>query len=270
MTVVTISRGSYSMGKVVADKLAARLKYSCVSREVLLRASDRFNIPEIALEHAIKDAPSLLDRITGGKQSYLAYAQSALAQHVQKDDVVYHGLAGHLLLRHVGHVVKVRVVADQHTRVEIVRKRDGLSAEAAEAMIVRLDNERRKWTRSLYHLDPWDPTLYDMLLNVSRFGVDGVVAMIARAVEMKQFHATKDSQRQMDDLVIACRVKAGVVDHFHDVRVASHNGNVLVYCAAGDRHALKVKRAAQSAAKELEGVNNIEVHAGVPAPEEAV
>ena len=258
------------MGMAVAEKLAERLKYQCVSREILLRASDRYNIPEIALEHAIHDAPSLLDRLTGGKHSYLAYAQCALARHAQQDNLVYHGLAGHLLLRNVGHVVKVRVVADRHTRVEMVRQRDGLSEKAADALITRLDTQRRKWSRSLYNLDPWDPTLYDMLLNVSRFGVGGVVEMIAGAVEMKQFKATKDSQRQMDDLLLACQVKAAVVDEFHEVRVSSHNGNVLVYCAAGDRHGHKVKRSAQSASKELPGVNNIEVHAGVAPPAGAV
>lgn len=258
------------MGKAVAVELAERLEYECVSREVLLQASDRFNIPEMALEHAIKDAPSLLDRFTGGRPSYLAYAQSTLARHVQGDDVVYHGLAGHLLLRNVGHVLKIRVVADRRSRIEVVRKRDGVSAKAADALITRLDNQRRKWTRSLYGLDPWDPTLYDMLLNVSRFDVGGVVDMIVRAAEMKQFATTKDSQRQMDDLVLATHVKAALVEDFHEVRVSSHNGNVLVYCAPGDRHAQKVKRATRAACKKLAGVNNIEVHAGVTPPEEVV
>ena len=52
MSIVTISRGSYSKGKDVAEKLAQKLQYDCVSREILLEASEEFNIPEISLVRA--------------------------------------------------------------------------------------------------------------------------------------------------------------------------------------------------------------------------
>ncbi|MEE4263965.1 MAG: cytidylate kinase family protein [Desulfobacteraceae bacterium] len=46
MAVITISRGSYSKGKEVADKVAAWLGFRCLclGREVLLDASERRNI----------------------------------------------------------------------------------------------------------------------------------------------------------------------------------------------------------------------------------
>lgn len=46
MAIITISRGSYHRGREVAETLAARLGYECVSREILLEASNEFNIPE--------------------------------------------------------------------------------------------------------------------------------------------------------------------------------------------------------------------------------
>lgn len=36
MAIITISRGSYSRGKEVAEKLASKLNYECVSREIIL------------------------------------------------------------------------------------------------------------------------------------------------------------------------------------------------------------------------------------------
>ncbi|MGB9436525.1 MAG: cytidylate kinase family protein [Desulfobacterales bacterium] len=35
MGVITISRGSYSKGKEIAEKLAQQLGYECVSRDIL-------------------------------------------------------------------------------------------------------------------------------------------------------------------------------------------------------------------------------------------
>jgi hypothetical protein len=45
MAIITISRGSYSRGKEVAEALADKLGYGCVSRDILLEASKEFHIP---------------------------------------------------------------------------------------------------------------------------------------------------------------------------------------------------------------------------------
>ncbi len=84
MSIVTISRGSYSHGKEVAEKLAQRLGYECLSREVILRASEHFNVPEIKLARAIHDAPSIFDRLTYGKERYIAYIREALLHHLSR------------------------------------------------------------------------------------------------------------------------------------------------------------------------------------------
>ncbi len=55
MSVITISRGSYSKGKEIAEKLAQNLGYECISRDILLEASETFKIPEVNL--AQKNAP---------------------------------------------------------------------------------------------------------------------------------------------------------------------------------------------------------------------
>jgi len=67
MSIITISRGSYNRGKEVAEKLAQKLDYQCISREILLEASKEYNVPEIRLIRTIRDAPSILERLTHKK-----------------------------------------------------------------------------------------------------------------------------------------------------------------------------------------------------------
>ena len=55
MSIITVSRGSYSQGSTIATGLAARLGYGCIGREVLIEASKEFNIPEIKLVRAIEN-----------------------------------------------------------------------------------------------------------------------------------------------------------------------------------------------------------------------
>src|SRR5512136_871724 len=118
MSIITISRGSYYRGREVAEKLAQKLGYECLSRDILLEASEEFNVPEIKLIRAIKDAPSILERLTHQKEKYVTYIRAALLKHVQKDNVVYHGLFGHFFLQDISHVLKVRIVGDLEDRVE--------------------------------------------------------------------------------------------------------------------------------------------------------
>ena len=72
MAIVSISWGSSSRGVVVAEKAAAALGYACVGRDVLLQASEIYNVPEMTLTQAIDDPPSVFDRISGGPRRYIA------------------------------------------------------------------------------------------------------------------------------------------------------------------------------------------------------
>mgnify|MGYP001824751486 CR=1 FL=1 len=117
MSIITINRGSYSRGKEVAEKLALKLGSECISRDILLEASDEFNIPELKLIRAIHDAPSLLDRLYVGKERYIASVRKEILGHFKKDNVIYHGLAGHFFVKGISHVIKVRIIADMEDRV---------------------------------------------------------------------------------------------------------------------------------------------------------
>lgn len=69
MSIIAVSRGSFTRGSAVARLVAKNLGYRCVAREVLLEASSRFNIPEAKLVRAVAGSLSFLDRITGGRHT---------------------------------------------------------------------------------------------------------------------------------------------------------------------------------------------------------
>ena len=208
MPIITISRGSYSRGRDVAEKLARDLGYECVSREIILEASEQFNIPEIQLIHAIEDAPSILDRWTRGQERYVAYVRAALLRRVQRDGVVYHGFAGHLLLRDVPSVLKVRILASMEDRIQEVVRRDGVSEDEARDRVARADEERRKWTQRLYRVDPTDASLYDIVLQVRPMTIDDAVGTIALAAELPAFQTTPELKKTLEELAARAEAEA--------------------------------------------------------------
>jgi cytidylate kinase len=211
MAIITISRGSYHRGREVAEKLAARLGYECVSREILLEASQEFNIPEIKLVRAIEDAPKILERFTREKEKYVAYIRAALLKRAQKDNIVYHGLFGNFFLRDVPHVLKVRIVGDLETRVAEEVERAGIPEAKAREIIVKDDEERRKWALHLYGADTWDATFYDLVIHLKSITVDDAVSLIMHVAQFPHFQTTPESQQIVDSLVEAMRLEVSPV-----------------------------------------------------------
>ncbi len=211
MATITISRGSYYRGREVAEKLAALLGYECISREILLEASKEFNIPEIKLVRAIQDAPTIFERFIHDKEKYLAYIRAALLRHVQKDNVVYHGLFGNFFLQDIPHVLKVRIVGDLEARVADEVEREGIPADKAREIILKDDHERRKWALHLYGADTWDSTFYDMVIHLKSITVDNAVSLILDALKFPGFQTTPESQQAVDNLVEATRLELSSV-----------------------------------------------------------
>jgi cytidylate kinase len=260
VSIITISRGSFSRGRAVAEKLAHELGFMCISREVILEASDQFNVPEAKLVRAMHDAPSVLDRYTYGKEKFVAYVRAALLKYVQKDNVVYHGFAGHFFLREVPGVLKVRITADMGDRIEEVMRRDDITLEQARSLIERDDEERRKWSLNLYGVDTRSAELYDLVLNVKTMTVDDAVELIAHNVRLPCFEITADSKRVLDDLALAARVQAALIEDFPSVKVSVKNGMAFVSIEGSLGQQEKQVGRARSIVSNIDGVKGVQVH----------
>lgn len=265
MSIITVSRGSYSRGKEIAEKVAARLGYECIAREAVIEASSQFNIPEVRLVRAVHDAPSVLDRFTSGKERYVAYVRAALLRHLHRDNVVYHGLAGQFFLRGISHVLKVRVLADMKDRVAFVRARDNVSEEFARLIIEKDDRERRKWSKHLYGIDTSDPNLYDLVLHIGHMTVEDAVDVVCNAVELEHFRTTPESQQELEDLLLASEVKAKLVDIRADISVCACDGIVVVNTVVPLLQEEILAKKMRESAEGMPGLKELRINA-VPPP----
>jgi len=258
MSIITISRGSYSRGKEVAEKLAEKLNYSCVSREILLEASEEFNIPEMRLVRAIHDSPSILERFRHGKERYISYYQYALLKHVQKDNVIYHGLAGQYFLRNIPHALKVRIMASMEGRAQEVMKRDNVLKREAIQILEKDDEERRRWGIKLYGTDTWDSSLYDVVLLIDRLSVDDAVEILCETIQRPVFKTTKKSQAILDNQLLCAKIHSMLVDFSLMIEVTVNDG-VVTFSNIGEmlRSDNAVRSKIEEIVKKIEGVREI-------------
>ena len=207
MSIIAISRCSYTHGKDIAEAVATKLRYTCISREDLLDASQEFNMPGIKL---IKEIPNNLDQTSSWNYRYISYIRSSLLRHLKKDNIVYHGFCGHVFFKDIDHVLKVQITADLLDRANLVMERDGVSRNEALAFIKTMDAARKKWCQNLYNTNISNAGQYDIAINISKFSHEKAVNIICKAVQLKRFQTTLESQKAMDELLFKAEIEAGV------------------------------------------------------------
>jgi cytidylate kinase len=259
MSIITISRGSYSRGKEIAEAVAKRLGYQCLSRDILLDTSDKYHIPELKLVRAIHDAPSILDRFVYSKDKYVNFIQTTLLNHFREDNIVYHGLAGHFFVKKVPHVLKVRIISDMEDRIKCEMERENISYDEAKNILKKDDDQRKKWSLNLYGIDTSDPSLYDLVLHIKKITVEDAADIICHAVSKDHFKATPESQQMIDNLALAAEVKAAVFNVSPNIDVIADKGQIHIIAKAHEMQGEKLVEEIKSSASDVKGVKAVTI-----------
>lgn len=232
MAIITISRGTFSGGKALAECVAERLDYRCISREVLVKAARDHGVPLEKLSKALDDVPGILERMSLERVHYLAYVQEALCREIRDEQVVYHGLAGHLLLKGVPHVLKVRIIANMEFRIKAAMERRNLNRHDAIEFIKRIDDVRDKWVKFLYHVDRNDPSIYDLTINLDRISLSSACEIVCLNASQEEFQTTPESQERLADLILSTEVRAKIASagNIADdrIEIEAHDGIITI------------------------------------------
>jgi len=258
MAVVTISRGAFSGGDAIAKSLAALLNYGCIDGDELVERAAASGAGEKDLKNALLKAPGLLDRLTHRRAMHLAALQAALAEAVAGDNVIYHGNAGHLLLRGVVPALRVLITAPLESRIAMAAERLGVSRAEAEIRIARMDEERRKWVQFLYGEQWSDPALFDLVVNLSHAGIDEASSLIADMARLDAFVFTPAQQAAVRNFALANRVRVALyldpgTTHL-EVEVWARGGTVHIRGYIGSRRGF---RETERVARQVPGVREL-------------
>ncbi len=208
MPIVTISRGTLSGGALLAESLGARLGLRVVSREVVVEAARTYGVSEEEIQKSLQSPPGFWDTQARKRQQYILAVQATLARMVEGDDVVYHGVAGQLLLRDLPSVLKVRLIAPLEQRLRTAMVQNDLSREEALKHIQKADEERATWVRKVYDADVADPALYDLVVNLGPISMETATEMVVDLLGRKEYRSTPGTHRRARDFALATRVRA--------------------------------------------------------------
>jgi cytidylate kinase len=209
MSIITISRGSLSGGRALAERLADRLGYRCISSEALIEAASKYGVSEPKLSEVFDKTPSFWERLTKSRRLYLIFIQAAMGELAQRGKLIYHGQGGQQLLKGISHVMKVRLIAPTEYRLRAAMERQGLtSREAAMQYLQQVDEERLRRMRYLFNVDWRDPALYDVVLNIEHMSLETAADVVIYMAQHPEYQPTAASEKQLNDLTLSCRIRA--------------------------------------------------------------
>jgi cytidylate kinase len=210
MAIITVSRGSMSGGEALAKCASEKLGYPLIGREILMEAASKLGVAEDTLRQKLEKSPGMWGRLVSNRRLYIIGIQAALAEHAAGGNLVYHGNAGHLLLRDIPAVLRVRLIAPLEMRVRTLMERQQMSREDAADYIQNVDADRVRWTKFIYGRDWSDPSLYDLVINLEKMSLETACGLVCDSVSRPEFTASAEIRKALADFRLACHVKVAL------------------------------------------------------------
>jgi cytidylate kinase len=188
--VVTISREPGSGGRIIGEKLAARLNLPLFHQEVMhemaksAKVSKRLveTLDERGLNLLEEWLASLVDTRHLWPDRYLKHLMKVVGTIGRHGHAVLIGRGANFILPQASRL-SVRVVAPLELRARNVADTFGCSSEEARRRVIKTDSERRAFIRKYFNADVADPLNYDLLVNTGRLTITGAVDAICASLE---------------------------------------------------------------------------------------
>lgn len=188
MMVITISRQLGSLGTTMGRRVASRLGYRLVHRELINKAARLAGAPDMAL--ATIDELGLLgiEPDDAHQRAYLQAMRTVIENLAEEGKVIIVGRAGQAILQNNPNALHLRVVAPMKTRIQRIVKAHGISPQAARAQIEDSDRYRTNYLQRFYNIEWDDPTLYHLIINTGHISLETSAEVVCTAVHNTPDH----------------------------------------------------------------------------------
>ena len=209
MAVITISKQHYAGGLSLTGRLATRLGYRRLDKEIglalardlglsqgevdfldqaryvwTLKLADYIAAKMVRGASGMKPSDVKIGQINAG--AFFRKTAELITEAAEQGNVVIVGRGGGLLLRGRPDVIRIRIVAEEDTRLNTIMLRDRCDRASALNQMRRVDKSSADFIRTWFKADWNDPTVNDIVFNRTFLGEDECLDLILRAMELKK------------------------------------------------------------------------------------
>jgi cytidylate kinase len=268
MAVITISRHPGSLGDTVARALAERLRYRLIERGELVQRAARIGGPDVAWDRAPElreRSPSFWERLNEERRRYASVLRRVTTQLAEEDDVVIVGLGAGQMLKGLGNVLRLQIIAPMDVRMTRVMERGfddvagPLSRDKARDLIRNNDKDTNGYMRYLFNIEWMDPQNWDLVINTGRFSVEQTLDMVESIVRSGALAPSALDRQRLANLALASRVEATVLGDptvwVNGLKVVAQEGGVRI---EGEVITEEDREAVEQVIRLIDGVRLVE------------
>ena len=204
MALVTISSAYGALGGEVGRAVAAALDVPFLDRAIPAEVAQQLAVPVAEAETRDEALAGFFERLLGSfvmmgglygaamlpiadvpdESAFLEATEQIIRRHAASGSAVILGRAGMIVLADAPHVLRVRLSGPLEARIEQAMRRYGLTREQARQQERENDGARAAWVQRFYGRDVTDPSLYDLVINATKLGVEECTQVIVAAASL--------------------------------------------------------------------------------------
>jgi len=204
LALVTISSAYGALGGEVGRAVAAALDVPFLDRAIPAEVAQQLAVPVAEAETRDEALAGFFERLLGSfvmmgglygaamlpiadvpdESAFLEATEQIIRRHAASGSAVILGRAGMIVLADAPHVLRVRLSGPLEARIEQAMRRYGLTREQARQQERENDGARAAWVQRFYGRDVTDPSLYDLVINATKLGVEECTQVIVAAASL--------------------------------------------------------------------------------------
>lgn len=264
MAIISLFGGIFCRETSLTDKIVESTGYQLVrDMDIIHEAGKLSGIQANKIERSFYAKASVFNKFTHEKERSIAHLKLALAGSVSQDKLVIEGFSGLLLPQSLNHVLRVCLIADMKSRIALAMEKDSISENEAIKLIKKTDEDRAAWIYSLFGKnDPWDSSIYDVIVPTDKMQDDEILALISRVTERDVLRFGDASRKAAADFELAANIEAALTREGHNVDVVSSGGDITLTINKNVLMLARLEEELKSIALKIPGVKKVETRVG--------
>lgn len=261
MSILTIFSPIFCNDKQVIQDIVQSTGLFLITDDMVIdRASDLSGIKKNKIKEAFLARTSVFNKFTHEKECSIAYLKFALASMIKDRDTLVSGYCGMLIPANIKHVLKVCLIAKSTFRLTLANKAKQIKSEEVKELIHNEDLNRFAWIDTLFSIkDPWDKSLYDIVLPMDKTDIAQASALIEENLFKETLRTTDDTETVLDDFMLAAKTNISLINAGHNVGVAADKGSIILTINKQVLMRSRLEEELTSIATQIAGVESVEI-----------
>ncbi len=263
MPVIAITNGLYTGSEKIVQALGEEFDCTVVRDIDLIEKTRQTHKIKLATLRKVMESKQIaFNNFTHEREKCISALKKVISDLVGDGNCIFHGFLSHLIPREITHVMRVLIVEEKKTRIEQGMASDNVSKKEAAKRLNLSDKHASSWTMSLLEKNPWDETLYDKVVPLSKSNPKTAVHLVSEYFKTLAGYEKNLIKQEVLDFRLSADVDLALSDFGRGLLVKSSNGHVVVTIDKKVKMLTKFQQKIIQAVEVLPGVITIKTRIG--------